>query len=385
LRVQETNRQVGQGRPVAGIALALVVALLVALPVPVDAASLTPSRPGLMRQVRAAQSHGAYYARNEGDLRSMQHNGELVRIDGNDDFVLKYSVPFPYARPEVELFLERLGEQYRAACGKRLVVTSLIRPKNRQPRNSSPLSVHPTGMAMDLRISSSPACRSWVERALLNLESAGVLEAARERYPPHYHVVLFPDPYVGYVEKKEGRTVTAKYEYEAQPEAETGDVVSYRVRGGDSLWAIARRYDTTAQSIQRANGLRSTVLRPGQVLRIPVGMEATMSRHTVRSGDTLSSIARRYGSTSLAIQQVNGLASSTIRPGQTLKVPQVDSRGYTEEGPVAVTATYRVRRGDSLWTIARRHGTSTSSIQRANGLRSSRIKPGQVLKIPSTR
>jgi LysM repeat protein len=383
LRVQETNRQVGQGRPVLWIALALVVALLVSLPVPVDAASLTPSRPGLMRQVRAAQSHGAYYARNEGDLRTMQHEGELVRIDGNDDFVLKYSVPFPYARPEVELFLERLGEQYRAACGKRLVVTSLVRPKNRQPRNSSPLSVHPTGMAMDLRVSSYPACRRWLERALLNLENAGVLEAARERYPPHYHVVLFPDPYVGYVEKKMGRTVTAKYE--AQPEAEIGDVVTYRVRGGDSLWAIARRYETTAQSIQRANGLRSTVLRPGQALRIPVGMEATMSRHTVRRGDTLSSIARRYGSTSLAIQQVNGLASSTIRPGQVLKVPQVDSRGYTEEGPVAVTATYRVRSGDSLWTIARRHGTSTSSIQRANGLRSSRIKPGQVLKIPSTR
>ncbi len=381
--MKETNRQPGPGGPVVWIALALCTVLLAVVPIPASAASLTPSRPGLMRQVRAAQSHGAFYAVNEGDLRTMRHSGELVRIEGNEDFVLKYSVPFPYARPEVGLFLARLSEQYRDACGKRLVVTSLVRPKNRQPRNSSSLSVHPTGMAMDLRVSEYPACRAWLERALLNLEDRGVLEAARERYPPHYHVVLFPDPYVDYVQEKVGRTVTASFE--AAPEAEAGEVVSYQVRRGDSLWQIARRYDTTAQSIQRANGLRTTVLRPGQSLRIPVGMTATMSRHTVRGGETLSSIARRYGATVLYIQQANGLATSTIRVGQELKVPQVDAGGHTQDGPVVATATYRVRRGDNLWRIARSHGTSTSSIQRANGLRSSSIKPGQVLKIPTAR
>lgn len=371
-----------QRRATPGILLALVAGLLLSLLVPawVEAASLKPSRPGLLRQVRAAQSQGAYYARNEADLRTMRHNGELVEIEGNQDFVVKYSVPFRYARPEVELFLTRLSSQYRAACGKRLVVTSLVRPKNRQPRNSSSLSVHPTGMAMDLRVSSYPRCRSWLERALLGLEANGVLEAARERYPPHYHVVLFPDPYVGYVEKKTGRTVQAKYE--PQSDAAVGELTEYTVRRGDSLWQIARRFETTTESIQRANGMRSTSLRPGQKLTVPVGMEATMTTYRVRRGDTLSGIARRYGSTSMAIRQVNGLASSTIRVGQTLKVPQVDSQGYTQDGPAATTATYRVRRGDSLWAIARRHGTSTNSIQRANGLRSSRIKPGQVLRIP---
>lgn len=360
----------------------IVSALLVTLaPPPADAASLRPSRPGLMRQVRAAQSHGAYYARNEADLRVMRRNGELVRIEGDANHVLKYSVPFPYARPEMKLFLERLGEQYRGACGKRLVVTSLVRPKNRQPRNSSPLSVHPTGMAVDLRVSSYPRCRSWLEGALLSMERRGLVEAARERYPPHYHVVLFPDPYVDFVEEKAGRPVQA--EYQARTDLDVGEVAQYRVRRGDTLWQIARRYDTTIGSIQSANNLRGTSIRPGQQLRIPSGMEATLATYRVRRGDTLSGIARRFGTSSYAIQQVNGLASSRIRIGQELQVPRGEITASGVPGPVL--ATYRVRSGDSLWEIARRHGTSTRAIQQANDLRGSRIKPGQVLRIPTTR
>ena len=122
---------------------------------------------------------------------------------------------------------------------------------------------------------------------------------------------------------------------------------------------------------------------------MPVGMEAAMAGYTVRRGDTLSSIARRFGTTSLAIQQVNGMAGSTIRAGQELKLPQGDGERagvqQADAQELAVDATYRVRPGDSLWQIARRHGTSASTIQRVNHLRSSRIKPGQVLKIPTTR
>lgn len=381
-----THRQQGPGGPVVAIALTLVAALAAGFPVPARAASLKPSRPALMRQVRAAQAEGAYYARNEADLRTMRLDGELVRIDGNDDFVLKASVPYPYARPEVELFLERLGEQYRDACGKRLVVTSLVRPKNRQPRNSSPFSVHPTGMAIDLRVSSYRTCRRWIEGALVSLEDRGLIEAARERYPPHYHVVLFPDPYLRDVEAREGEAATAAYR--PQP-AVPGELVAYRVRRGDTLWQIARRYDTTTGSIQRANQLDGTLLRPGQKLSVPVGLEAAMTGYTVRGGDTLSSIARRFGTTTLAIQQVNGLAGSTIRAGQELKLPHGDGQQarvqQADARALAVDATYRVRPGDNLWQIARRHGTSARTIQRVNHLRSSRIKPGQVLKIPTTR
>jgi hypothetical protein len=103
-------------------------------------------------------------------------------------------VSFPYARPEVRTFLEQLGHAYRAACGEPLVVTSLVRPITRQPWNASPISVHPTGMAIDLRRSDRRGCRQYLESTLLALEAEGMIEAIRERWPAHYHVAVFPDP-----------------------------------------------------------------------------------------------------------------------------------------------------------------------------------------------
>jgi LysM repeat protein len=115
-------------------------------------------------------------------------------------------------------------------------------------------------MALDLRVSSDRRCRVWLESALVGLEASGTLEAARERRPPHYHVVVFPNPYARYVEAKTGRA----------PETSGPRVATYRVRRGDSLWTIARSHRTTVRDIQRANGLRGTAIRPSQVLKVPV-------------------------------------------------------------------------------------------------------------------
>ena len=84
----------------------------------------------------------------------------------------------------------RLSAQYHSSCGEKLTVTSLLRPRDRQPANSVAHSVHPTGMAIDLRIPSSQKCRAWLERTLLSLEKQHVVEATWERYPPHYHVAV---------------------------------------------------------------------------------------------------------------------------------------------------------------------------------------------------
>lgn len=240
-----------------------VLALLLSLflsPEPVDAAaSLTPSRSALMRQVRAADSHEYTFLATPADVRRFLERGLLVPVPGNADYRVKDSVDFPYARPEVRLFVERLGRQYRRACGHPLVVTSLVRPESRQPWNSSRYSVHPTGMALDLRVSRHPACRTWLGRTLLTLERNGVLEAARERHPPHFHVVLFPRPYVRYLRHHLGVDVSEEL---AQPRR-------YRVRPGDTLWRIARRHGTSVGSLRHTNGLRSDRLRPGQVLTVP--------------------------------------------------------------------------------------------------------------------
>ncbi len=162
--------------------------------------SLMGSHESLLRQNEEAREHDFTYLRTSEDVRSYIQQGLLVRLPGNADYELATEeVSFPYARPEVKTFVERLSEQYRAACGERLVVTSLTRPITRQPPNASVISVHPTGMAADLRRSDSSGCRQWLETVLLDLEGKGVIEATREQYPPHYHVAVFPNPYLQYL------------------------------------------------------------------------------------------------------------------------------------------------------------------------------------------
>jgi membrane-bound lytic murein transglycosylase D len=197
----------------------------------------------------------------------------------------------------------------------------------------------------------------------------------------------------------------------------------YRVRWGDSLTVIARRFGTSVKAIQRLNDLDGTRIYTGQVLRIPglrrasagqgdpspsqsAGGASTNStasapeRYRVRRGDSLSLIAQRFGTSVGAIKRMNGLRGSRIHPGQVLKLsepPQVpkDSAGpgttasaktkaqpSTPQPPASQPRVYRVRRGDSLITIARRFGTSVGEIRRANRLKGSRILAGQRLKIP---
>ncbi|HVR11814.1 MAG TPA: DUF5715 family protein [Thermoanaerobaculia bacterium] len=148
-----------------------------------------------MRQNLVAQQHDYSYLRTTQEVMQAVESGSLVPVRGNQDFELAGSeVSFPYARPEVKTFLEQLGQAYRASCGEPLVVTSLVRPISRQPWNASPISVHPTGMAVDLRRSDRRGCRQWLESTLLALEGEGMVEATREHWPPHYHVAVFPDP-----------------------------------------------------------------------------------------------------------------------------------------------------------------------------------------------
>jgi LysM repeat protein len=93
----------------------------------------------------------------------------------------------------------------------------------------------------------------------------------------------------------------------------------YTVRAGDTLSSIARRFSTTVQAIMTANGLTSTVIRVGQVLVIPNSEQPV--RYQVQRGDTLSAIARRFGTTVQAIMTENGLTSSRILVGQWLTIP----------------------------------------------------------------
>lgn len=219
---------------------------------PADAASLRPTRGSLDRQNTEARRHDFSYLQSSADVLRFVDLGYLTRVPEGRNYRLK-EVSFPYARPEVKLFIERLAAQYREACGDKLVVTSLTRPKSRQPYNASQRSVHPTGMALDLRRPWSRVCRGWLEHTLVTLEAKGVLEATLERSPPHYHIALFPKLYERYVDELRHAPVEN----------------TYMVMRGDTLWRIAQRHNTTIEMVKRENGLRSSRIYPGQILQVP--------------------------------------------------------------------------------------------------------------------
>jgi membrane-bound lytic murein transglycosylase D len=171
---------------------------------------------------------------------------------------------------------------------------------------------------------------------------------------------------------------------------------SYVVQRNDTLWDIARGFSISVESLCAANDLeRRNVIRPGQRLRIPDGATRAVatsagsqsldnsSTYTVRSGDTLYDIALHYGITVTALRRANGLSSSRIYPGKVLRIPATIETGAPPPNRTANQPnTYTVRKGDTLYDIARRFGTSPSALRRANGLSSSRIYPGDILRIP---
>ena len=274
----------------AGLAFLALVATA-----PAEAQTLRGSRASMVRQNNVARAHEYTFLRTTTDVSRFVDRGYLVPIAGNSNYELA-GVSFPYARPQVRTFIQRLSSQYRAACGERLVVTSLTRPQSRQPRNASSQSVHPTGMAIDLRVSNSRSCRAWIEETLLSLERRGVLDATREYRPPHYHIALYPSQYDAYVSRLPGESeeetaepvrmaaastlpaprgggpsdVSAAAPPAPSPSPATvPDTVRYRVRSGDSLWRIARSHGTTVDDIRTINNLRNNRIYAGQVIDVP--------------------------------------------------------------------------------------------------------------------
>ncbi|MGH7554672.1 MAG: DUF5715 family protein [Longimicrobiales bacterium] len=270
---------------------AVFVSVLMVAASPLAAQSLKGSTAAMQRQHRVARQHDFTFIRTSSQARRFASLGLLVPFVSNQSFGLA-GVSFPYGRPALRTFVERLAGQYRSACGERLIITSLTRPLSYQPRNSSELSVHPAGMAVDLRASRNSSCRRWLERTLLSLEKQGLLDATRERFPAHYHVALFPTPYLRYVQgtvaKNAPRVAAAEEAPPAEAAAEEARIANvadasspaaedapapavaeYKVNRGDSLWSIARRYGTSVEQLKQLNNLLSSRIDAGQVLTVP--------------------------------------------------------------------------------------------------------------------
>ena len=246
-----------------------------------QATLLRGSKASVERMYDQAQDHDLTFHETPKSIRDAVGDGRMEQLKPNSDLTL-HSVSYPYVLASTRVFIERLALQYRSACAEQLVVTSAVRPISRQPVNSSENSVHPTGMAVDLR-KPSGRCLTWLRKTLTELEKGGVLEVTEERHPVHFHVAVFPQPYASYL----------------------GGVEPARIASNDaSSGSAAGSVKSATPSVHAAN----------------VRTVSTM-RYRVRAGDTLSHLARRYGTSVKKLRSMNNLSSSRIRSGQTLIVP----------------------------------------------------------------
>jgi LysM repeat protein len=301
----------------------------------VQAQTLKGSAASINKQHRAALSYGYAFVDRARSVQNYIRPGQLERVSPGPHMAL-HDVSYPYAVPATKAFLSRLGQQYHYTCGEKLTVTSLLRPRDRQPSNSVARSVHPTGMAVDLRIPRTAKCRDWLERTLLSLERQGAVDVTRERYPPHYHVAVF--------NKNSGSRLAAT----------SGSRESYVAQG--------------------------TVVQ-GRVAQGKVAQGSVAQAYKVRRGDTLTRIATRAGVAINQLRAANGLRGNLIHAGQTLKIPASGTRGAAQEVAAVSEVTHRVSRGETLWRIANRYGTSVENLRRTNRHTGDSLQVGQVLKI----
>ena len=146
----------------------------------------------------------------------------------------------------------------------------------------------------------------------------------------------------------------------------------YVVKSGDSLYKIAQNYDTTVNEIMKLNNLTSTNLSIGQVLEIPKSDKTSETTYTVKSGDSLYKIASSNGITVDELKKYNNLSSNLLSIGQTLKIPGKQSTSSN---------TYTVKSGDSLYKIAQSNNTTVNELMKLNNLNSTLLSIGQVLKL----
>lgn len=229
------------------------------------AQTLRGSRESVDRMHRQARAQDLTFYRSGKGVRSAASSGKLVRMSGNENYRLS-GVSYPYALSSTRTFVQRLARQYRGACGERLVVTSGIRPTSFRLFNAADKSVHPTGMAVDIRKPTRRSCLTWLRKTLLYVEGQGAIEATEEFRPPHFHVAVYPRQYLAYIGERPSSRASSQGRTASRSSGTT-----YRVRRGDSLWAIARRHGTSVERIKDANDINSSRLIAGQLIVIPTG------------------------------------------------------------------------------------------------------------------
>ena len=171
----------------------------------------------------------------------------------------------------------------------------------------------------------------------------------------------------------------------------------YTVKSGDSLYSIAKKYNTTVKDIIDINNLKSTSLSIGQQLRIPENYTPldemvlpNFINYTVKNGDTLYTIAKEYNTSIKQIMDDNSLVNPILSIGQNIKIRVSDNTTILEcfgedfIEPISNTLEYSVKKGDSLYLIAKEYNSTVSDLIALNGLKNTNLSIGQILKVPTS-
>lgn len=169
------------------------------------------------------------------------------------------------------------------------------------------------------------------------------------------------------------------------------DYLIYSVKSGDSLYSIANKYNTTVNTLMSVNNLTSSNLKINQQLLIPKSEEVEIeikpgagTEYIVVSGDSLYSIAKKYNVTVDQIKNANNLESNLLSVGQKLLIPTGEATIEKEETPSVGGINYVVQKGDNLYSIANKYGITIEQLKNANNLTTNLLQVGQILLIPGT-
>ena len=156
---------------------------------------------------------------------------------------------------------------------------------------------------------------------------------------------------------------------------------TYIVQKGDSLYQIAIKYGTTVNELKKINNLSSNSLSIGQILNIPnkeLNENKEKNTYTVKKGDSLYQIAIKYGTTVNELKKINNLSNNILSVGQILILP---AKIETEKLEYDL---YTVQKGDSLYQIAKKYNITTDELKKINNLNNNLLNINQKLKVPKT-
>jgi LysM repeat protein len=148
---------------------------------------------------------------------------------------------------------------------------------------------------------------------------------------------------------------------------------TYTVKKGDTLYSISKKYNIPVETLKRLNNLTTDTLYINQVLKLKEEITTTTT-YKVTKDDTLYSISNKYNISVDELKKLNNLTSNTIYIGQELKVPETDTSNYK---------IYKVAKGDSLWSISRKYDIPVNELIEINNLTNLTLQIGQELLVPN--